>query len=186
MPLPLQLEIGTRTPSQLVKEMEEKGMKVSDYAKEMIKKIKEPKKETVELAVVKVRDLGFTEMQTTTELFERAKERGYELCHPIIGLELRLAYEDQPMNDWLYVGMKPISVSGGSPGVFSVDPDGDGLWLSGRWTWPGGQWNLGSALVFRVRKSDSLPLGRLDSLIQKSEDMTRELKDIRSHFNLSI
>ena len=176
--IPPTLHISGRPPAVLLQEMEKKGMYISDDARSMAKKIQKPKKETVQLKLVTVRDLGFTESPTTVELFARAKERGLELCPPIVGLELRLQYEDQPMNDWFYVGMVPIAGSDGDPVVFGVGHDEGGLGLYGSWAGPGDRWGLHYSIVFRVGKSFTLKPFDSSSILRRLETLKGEIEKI--------
>jgi len=66
-----------------------------------------------------------------------------------------LKYRNQPLNEWIYMGMKQITDSDGSPFVFELVRDDGGLWLDGRWTKPGHEWSPGDGFVFRLRKSES-------------------------------
>ena len=48
----------------------------------------------------------------------------------------RLKYQNQTMNEWIYVGMKQIADSNGNLFVFELERFGDNLWLLGSWTEP--------------------------------------------------
>lgn len=139
------------------------GIQVSTYANEMLEKMT-PSSGEIEVAFITPRELGFTTYPMTAKLFKKAIEDGYELCPAEVGPALRLAATDQPKGDWWYVGMEPISVSVGHPGVFDVDRDGDGEpWLDTYWSGPGREWDLDVEVVFRLRKSsDTSALEPLD------------------------
>ena len=142
------------TPQSLLKKIEEKGMYISSYAKDIATKIPErTKKETFDIGMTTIAELGFTVYPTTTELFAKIKELGYDLCPPETGLYLRLNNYDQEVG-WYYIAMEPIADSDGYPSVFFVERDGDGeRWLRTDWTNPGFQWPLGRRIVFRLRKT---------------------------------
>jgi len=108
--------------------------------------------EKIDLVRLTVGGLGFTDNPTTDQLYQKAQELGLELCPPEVGPELRLKYQDQPLYEWTYIGMKQIADSGGDPHVFSLARYGDGLWLYGYWTDPDPLWTLASEFVFRLRK----------------------------------
>jgi len=48
-----------------------------------------------------------------------------------------LKYRNQPLNEWIYMGMKQITDSDGSPFVFELVRDDGGLWLDALWAGPG-------------------------------------------------
>jgi len=113
--------------------------------------------EQIKLVRLKVGDLGFTKNPTTDELYAKTGELGLELCPAEVGPNLRLKYaevfkREQSMNEYLYIAMKQITGSGGSPRVFDVGRDGDGFWLRSRWTSPTDEWSLDDEFVFRLRK----------------------------------
>jgi hypothetical protein len=106
---------------------------------------------------LKVGDFGLeNNYPTTDEIYARIEELGLELCPAETGPRYRMKYADQPLNEWVRIGMKQITDRGGSPDVFSVEHDDDGLWLYGRWTHPVYEWNPGREFVFRLRKLKNL------------------------------
>lgn len=174
------LEVGWLTAEQLEAALDEKNttgkkkFNVNSYARSMLqnkKQFVEPvnarhrerndSKEKLNLVRLHVRDLGFTSAPITTELFERVQELGLEFCPPETGPYKLLADKDQPLENWYYVGMEPVTVSGGDPGVFWLGRRGDGLWLSYGWADPGSRWGLGREFLFRRRKSDTSDLRHL-------------------------
>ncbi len=163
--------IGTKDRKELLKAMKEQGINISSYAQEMIespdfmpaksglsgikrlfKGERSPISETVDIVRLKVRDFGFTNYPTTTELFAKAEEFGLELCPAEVGPQYRLQQTDQPMDDWFYIGMKPL-VASGRPDVFGPGHLSNGLWLDNDWARPDGRWDLGNEFVFRFRKN---------------------------------
>lgn len=56
------------------------------------------------------------------------------------------------MGGWVRIGMKQISDPDGDPGVFVLERDGDGVWLSYDWTEPDERWDPDRRFVFRLRK----------------------------------
>jgi hypothetical protein len=148
------------------KEPSTKGINISSYASDMLKKVKWNKKQTLDLVKVTVQDLFNDEnIHTTDEIFAKAKEQGLDLCPPQVGLQLRVEYKDQPMNEWLYMGMKLMADSFGYPNVFMLVRYDDGLWLHDRWAYPGDAWDPKHTFVFSLRKSFKLkPLESLDPL----------------------
>lgn len=172
------LAIGGMTAKELEQALEDAGMKTGMYAKSMLrnkkqfmdpvnKRHKELKGSTeiLDLVRLRVRDFGFTSAPTTRELLGefdaegnltkegRIHECGFELCPPETGPYKRLADRNQPLGNWYYIGMQPVAGSGGRPDVFYCKRHEDGTWLGDDWAGPGFQWDLGSEVVLRRRKS---------------------------------
>ena len=152
------VEIGGKTAEQLIAEMEAAHINISDYAKSMMENrdfIPGKTREEATLIRLTVADLGFKTSATTDQIYERAQTLGLELCPPDTGPNYRLKYKDQPLNEWVRIGMKQIAGSGGDPHVFHLERHDDGLWLSYDWARPGREWRPGDEFVFRLRKSES-------------------------------
>lgn len=172
------LEIGGMTAEELEQALEDAGIKTSTYSKSMLRnkrqfidpvnkhnRERKGSTETLDLVRLHIRDLGFTSMPTTRELLGefdaegnltkegRIHELGFEFCPLETGPYKRLADKDQSPGDWYYIGMQPVTASGGGPGVFRCVRDGDGAWLSGRWALPDDHWYLDAGIVLRPRKS---------------------------------
>ena len=125
------------------------GVKVSDYASQILKKVKVSKVATdLELIVLSVAELGFANGATFAQIIERAKKLGLDLCPAEVGPALRLVYKDQPRSEWLLIAMEPITDSDGDSYVFYVGRDDDGLWLSTRWFGSAGVWGPDFRWVF--------------------------------------
>src|SRR3989338_6623519 len=134
--------------------MEAAGINISDYAKSMLKNRefvpgKNPEEAT--LILLTVADLGFKSSATTDQIYERAQILGLELCPADTGPNYRLKYHNQPLNEWIYMGMKQIADSDGRPHVFELARSGDGLWLHDAWAGPGREWDPDHEFVFRLR-----------------------------------
>src|SRR3989344_2730916 len=115
----------------------EDGFRISDYASQILNKVKLVKVlTTLELVVVSVAELGFLEGATFAQIVERARQLGLELCPAEVGPALRLAYKDQPKGEWLRIAMEPVAGSDGRLFVFFVGCDDDGLWLRTLWFYP--------------------------------------------------
>lgn len=154
-PVYLEIKVGGKSRDELLAELQQSGCSVSDWAKDIMSKPawKPGKKETIKFARVKVGDLGFTKNPTTEQIWARIRELGHSLCKSGDGPAIRLNLKDQPRGDYFWTAMEQISGSGGDPGVFGVGHyDGDALWLRAGWTDPDFGWNLGSEVVFRLRK----------------------------------
>src|SRR3989344_4956196 len=152
------VEIGGKSAEQLISEMEAAGINISDYAKSMLDNREfVPGKNPEEATLIRltVADLGFKSSATTDQIYERAHILGLELCPADTGPNYRLKYHNQPLNEWIYIGMKQITGSDGYPLVFKLERYGDGLWLLDTWAGPAAGWSPGRKFVFRLRKSES-------------------------------
>lgn len=153
------LEIGGKTAKDLEKELKEKKINISDYIKDMIasKEFTTQKNpEQTDLVRLTVKDLGFPGGATTKEIYQRAEELGLELCPAEVGPHLRLKYQDQPLNEWIFIGMKQIAGRDGYPNVFGLARYGGGLWLHDDWARPDDRWFPELRFVFRLRKLKNL------------------------------
>ena len=150
------IEIGGQNEKQLEEALERAGFKISDYARHIMRQ-KEfttaKKAEQTDLIRLRVGDLfGNNEVWTTDQIYAKAKELGLELCPAEVGPHLRLNYKDQPLGEWLFVGMKQIADPDGFPSVFDLGHGGDGLWLGRSWAIPTHGWSPAFEFVFRLRK----------------------------------
>ncbi|MBI5420691.1 MAG: hypothetical protein HZA35_00005 [Parcubacteria group bacterium] len=149
------IEIGGKTGEQLITEMEDVGVHISENAKFILKSPSfiPSNKEEITLVRLTVADLGFTENATTDQIYERAKELGLELCSSDTASYYRLAYQNQPLWEWIYIGMKQIVGFGGNLNIFLLMHHDDGLWLNISWAKPDHEWILEDTFIFRLRKS---------------------------------
>ncbi len=153
------IEIGGKTEKDLEKELKEKKINISGYAKDMMKNrdfMTLKKAEQADLVHLKVGDL-FSDKQghTTDEIYRQAEKLGLELCPAEVGPNYRLKYINQPLNERIYVAMKPISDRDGYPRVFELVRHEDGLWLYSNWASPAFKWYPDFSFVFRSRKLES-------------------------------
>jgi len=150
------IEIGGKTKDQLKQDLNNrKDIFVYDWAKNLMSKPEFlTSKETKDLKLVRltVAELGFPNGATTNEIYQRAHELGLDLCPAEVGPQLRLQSE---IKDWTLIAMKQITGSGGDPGVFSLDSDGEQLVLRANGAGSGDGWVSGSHWVFSLRKLDS-------------------------------
>jgi hypothetical protein len=87
----------------------------------------------VELLAVSPAELGFhTETASLGQIYARAQQLGFELAAAEIGPLLRLQYFDQPIGEFLIIGMEPIETWKGEPVIFTVANGGAGLILIGQ------------------------------------------------------
>lgn len=152
------IEIGGKSKEQLISEMEALGININSYAKSMMDNpdfVVGSSREEAKLIRLTVADLGFKTSATTDQIYERAQALGLELCPPDTGPNYRLKYKDQPLGEWVRIGMKQITDSAGDPHVFDLVRSGVGLWLDDDWAEPDSTWNPVSEFVFRFRKVEA-------------------------------
>ena len=151
----IQLGTGLQTADDFRKEVVKAGMKIGDWANDILGKpaFTATTSETeVELVVASVAELGFKDGATRKDIYVRAQELGLDLCPPEVGPQLRLQYTDQPKGEWLVIAMEPITDSDGDLSLFYVGHDGDERWLSASHGYPGDFWCGHFRFVFLRRK----------------------------------
>jgi hypothetical protein len=90
-------------------------------------------KTEVELLSVSAAELGFLgETASLWQIYERAKRLGFGLAPAEIAPQLRLQYLDQPIGEFLIIGMEPIRASTGESVILTVANGGAGLILIGQ------------------------------------------------------
>lgn len=153
------LEIGGKsdTADGLVSSIEDVGMRVSDWAKDIMRTQKfaealRADAKPVDLVLLEVSDLGYAKGGTTKQIFGRGNELGLDLCDSRVGPYQRMADRDQEMNTWYWIAMDPMTGSGGDPHVFGLERSEGGIWLDGAWMGPGHRWHPGRRVVFSLRK----------------------------------
>lgn len=78
----------------------------------------------------------------------RGQQLGLELCPPNVGPEYRLDYVDQPLQERLYIAMKPITTSDGEPRIFVIAHGDEGLALDAASARPDDKWEPDDRFVF--------------------------------------
>ena len=152
----LKLGTGLRSADNFRKDLKKSGYKISGWANDILGKpefiVTSTKEVEVGLVNISVAELGFPNGATCKEIYQKVTELGLELCPPEVGPQLRLQYQNQPMNEQLFIGMEPIAGSDGRLGVFSVERAGDGRWLDTDYGGSGLVWSGSSRWVFLLRK----------------------------------
>ena len=147
--------IGTIPRDKFIPTLKERNMNVNDWSADMMKQnafTVVEQEQQIDLVNISVRELGFDRATHYDAICARAKELGLELCPPEVGPQLRLQHLDQPLDEWLCVAMEPIRDSDGDLGVFLVERDDDGLWLSSDYGRPDTLWLPDDRFVFRACK----------------------------------
>ncbi|TFV40439.1 hypothetical protein [Bradyrhizobium niftali] len=114
-------------------------------------------KTNVELFTVSVAELGFKiDTASLADIFARAKQLGFGLAAAEVGPQLRLQYIDQPIGEFLIIGMEPIRTWTGAPVILNVANGGAGLILIGQDGSADAQISVASRFVF-VRTNEGAP-----------------------------
>jgi hypothetical protein len=87
----------------------------------------------VELFAVSAAELGFQSGTTRlADIYARAQQLGFGLAAAEVAPQLRLQFFDQPMGEFLTLGMEPIKTWKGEPVILTVANGGAGLVLIGQ------------------------------------------------------
>jgi hypothetical protein len=90
-------------------------------------------KTDVELVAVSAAELGFqTDTASLPDIYARAQQLGFGLAAAEVAPQLRLQYFDQPIGEFLIIGMEPIKTWNGEPVILTVANGGAGLILIGQ------------------------------------------------------
>ncbi len=150
------VEIGGKTKDELKELLKAQGHETSPGSSFMMddaeRFVTTRDPEEARLIRLTVNDLGFPQGATYSEIVKRALFLGLELCPSEVGPHYRLQYKDQPMNEWVYIGMEPIHDRGRNPYVFRVERVTDGSQLNNYRTSPGNHWDASKEVVFRLSK----------------------------------
>ena len=110
-------------------------------------------------------ELGFsTDTVTLAAIYERAKDLGFGLAAPEIGPQLRLQYFDQPVGEFLIIGMDPITTWSGEQGILNVANGGAGLILIGQDGRADAEISATSRFVF-VRSDEAVPADQIKEAV---------------------
>jgi hypothetical protein len=116
-------------------------------------------KTNVALVTVSAAELGFqTDTALLADIYARAKQLGFGLAAAEVGPQLRLQYFDQPIGEFLIIGMEPITTWKGAPVILNVANGGAGLILIGQDGSADAQIPVASRFVF-VRTHGAAPAG---------------------------
>jgi hypothetical protein len=108
-------------------------------------------KTDVELAVLSAAELGVeSDESSLSDVYERARQAGLELCPAEVGPQLRLDYRNQPLAEALDIAMEPVATYSGDPTILTLANWGTGLMLIGRNGRPQSTVNRISRFVFAL------------------------------------
>lgn len=147
------VKLGThKSNKDLRKALLAAGFKIGDWGGDILNRVKVAEKpEDVNIVVVTVAELGFPNGATREQIYEKALSMGLGLLPAEVGPQLRLQYTDQPLGEWILIGMKPIAGSDGDLIVFGVERDDGGRWLGGEVGYPGFVWHGRNRWAFRCK-----------------------------------
>lgn len=137
------------------KTCEKRGILLSDNAKFILRGIDSEvgNEGKVEYGALAVRDLGFDSAPTTREFAKKVTEIPILDELPLrASSQYRLDYSSQPLGEWQFAWMKPVTGVDGNPDVLAFGRNEDGLWMISDWASPGLRWILDNQVVFRLRK----------------------------------
>ncbi|MFN4152251.1 MAG: helicase, partial [Candidatus Sericytochromatia bacterium] len=100
---------------------------------------------TIELTLL---DLGFTKKPISSDIFEKAKSLGLDLCELEIAPYLRLQYPDLPLGKMITIASKKINDDENFPNGFYIINREDGLWLRGYRASFDYEWDLNNSFIF--------------------------------------
>jgi hypothetical protein len=119
-------------------------------------------KTNVDLIAVSPAELGFqADAASLGEIYARARQLGFGLAPAEIAPQLRLQYFDQPIGEFLVIGMEPIKTWEGEPVILTVANGGAGLLLIGQDGNADAQMSSRSRFLF-VRPAGALTAERFD------------------------
>jgi hypothetical protein len=128
------------------------GCGIGDSAEQMLSQIDfnpNSTKANVDLVALSLAELGFENEEVyLAAVYSRALKLGFQLATPEVGPQLRLQYFNQPLGEFLDIGMAPIKSEDGKSGIFIVANGGAGLVLIGRGTDGNAEVHTPSRIVF--------------------------------------
>src|SRR5262245_56794165 len=90
-------------------------------------------KTDVKLAMLLAAELGVeSDESSLSDVYQRARRVGLELCPAEVGVQLRLEYRNQPLGEALDIAMEPVATYSGDPTILTLANWGTGLILIGR------------------------------------------------------
>ena len=145
--------------------LDTKGCNIGGLAAEILARpafVVSSTKTDVKLVAVSAAELGFkTDTATLTAIYARARQLGFELAAAEVGPQLRLQYFDQPMGEFLIIGMEPIKTWSGEPIILNVANGGAGLLLIGQDGRADAEISVISRFIF-VRPNEAVPADGLE------------------------
>ena len=132
-------------------------------------------KTDVELAVLSAAELGVeSDESSLSDVYERARQVGLNLCPAEVGPQLRLDYHNQPLGEALDIAMEPVATYSGDLTILTLVNWGTGLMLIGRDGRSESKVNRISRFVFAVPTNERLEALRGPQIVATSSDAVGE------------
>jgi hypothetical protein len=120
-------------------------------------------KTTVELLAVSAAELGFeTDTASLADIYARAQQLGFGFAAAEVAPQLRLQYFDQPIGEFLIIGMEPIKTWNDEPVILNVANGGAGLILFSQDGSADAEISVASRFIFVRSKETALAKGDLE------------------------
>ena len=153
-------------------------IKIGDAADEILGRAAFPyarEKTVVELTVVSAAELGVeSDESSLSDVYERARQVGLNLCPAEVGPQLRLDYHNQPLGEALDIAMEPVATYSGDLTILTLVNWGTGLMLIGRDGRSESKVNRISRFVFAVPTNERLEALRGPQIVATSSDAVGE------------
>jgi len=153
-------------------------IKIGDAADEILGRPAFPyarEKTVVELTVVSAAELGVeSDESSLSDVYERARQVGLNLCPAEVGPQLRLDYHNQPLGEALDIAMEPVATYSGDLTILTLVNWGTGLILIGRDGRSESKVNRISRFVFAVPTNERLEALRGPQIVATSSDAVGE------------
>jgi hypothetical protein len=146
------VKVGGQSKEDLIRAVKAAGHKFSDYSLQVINNkgfTTLPEEREIELFTCTVAELGFANGACVNQIYVKLAEYGFDKCPDETALYLRMAYTDQPMNEWRIVISEPYTGSDGCPRVLDVGRSDDASWVNSNYAYPAYTWDGNFRLVFR-------------------------------------
>jgi len=147
-------------------------IKIGDAADEILGRAAFPyarEKTVVELTVVSAAELGVeSDESSLSDVYERARQVGLNLCPAEVGPQLRLDYHNQPLGEALDIAMEPVATYSGDLTILTLVNWGTGLMLIGRDGRSESKVNRISRFVFAVPTNERLEALRGPQIVPTS------------------
>lgn len=143
---------GTTGP-EWIRRLEDKGLRVSDYAKILLKStdFKSTSGVTIEVVVLKG-ELFSDDDRITENIREEAKKRNLSTPNAEVACLIREKLTDDEIKDmglwWIVTMHEPIKESISVPNLLSARRYDDGRWLDTSYDEPGHRWSCVSGFAF--------------------------------------
>jgi hypothetical protein len=118
------IEIGGKTKEDLENEMKKQNIFIANEAKFVMDGkdfITSKKPEPMNLVKLTIKDLGLDKYITIEQIEQKAQKFGLELCPAEAGPYYRIDYPNQPDDEVVCMGMKPILALDGAPDIFKLN-----------------------------------------------------------------